>query len=497
MSEKQTSRSASRLPFSGERWQPKRLRALSGQVCQACDIIILGTVFFGIILLPYFRHSSTNLSFSEFLELRISLRNVLVGVVTISSWRLILWSAGVYGPRRVRSAGAFALRCVLGLNGCAGLVGLVLLTVTTHLPLWETLELFWLLCLLFMTLLRVVLALYDVYVRPRFRGRRNFIIVGSGPRAATVYAEYLTNIDWDYRLMGFVDSEPQGGHVPADMILGGLEDLEQILMRTVIDEVVIALPMKSQYELVVFAIEVCQRLGIQSQYFTDYFGTSLTKRRSSAGANSGRLVLDVVHTDYRLIFKRIIDFTLSLAGLIVLSPVMLATAIAVKLTSRGPIFFHQERFGLNKRTFYMHKFRSMTVDAESRQAAIEHLNETSGPAFKIRNDPRVTPIGNFIRRMSIDELPQLWNVFVGDMSLVGPRPLPLRDVNRFSEAWLMRRFSVKPGVTCLWQIGGRSNTDFERWIQLDLKYIDEWSLTLDLVILAKTVPAVFTSRGAS
>ncbi|SNT06421.1 exopolysaccharide biosynthesis polyprenyl glycosylphosphotransferase [Granulicella rosea] len=497
MSENPTSRPARRLPFSGDDWQPRRLRSLSGIVSQASDIIILGTVFFGIILLPYFRHSSSNLSFTEFLELRVSLRNVLVAVVTLSAWRLILWSSGVYGPRRVRSLWAFALRCLLGLNGCAALVGLVLLTVRSGLPLWGTVELFWGLCFLFMTILRVVLALYDIYLRPRFREQRNFIIVGSGPRAARVYAECLANVEWDYRLTGFVDSEPQGGYVPADMILGGLNDLENILMRTVVDEVLIALPMKSQYELVGYAIEVCQRLGIQSQYFTDYFGTSLTKRRSSAGANSGRLVLDVVHTDTRLILKRVIDFTLSLIGLVLLSPVMLATAIAVKLTSRGPIFFHQERFGLNKRTFYMHKFRSMCVDAESRQAAIEHLNETSGPAFKIKNDPRVTPIGNFIRKMSIDELPQLWNVFVGEMSLVGPRPLPLRDVNRFSEAWLMRRFSVKPGVTCLWQIGGRSNTDFDRWIALDLQYIDEWSLTLDLKILAKTLPAVFTSRGAS
>ena len=145
----------------------------------------------------------------------------------------------------------------------------------------------------------------------------------------------------------------------------------------------------------------------------------------------------------------------------------------------------------------MLKFRSMMMDAESRQAAVEHLNETSGPVFKIKNDPRVTPIGNVLRKFSLDELPQLLNVFMGQMSLVGPRPLPLRDVNRFSDAWNMRRFSVKPGITCLWQIGGRSNTDFDRWIQLDLDYIDHWSLWLDWKILLKTVPAVVTSRGAS
>jgi exopolysaccharide biosynthesis polyprenyl glycosylphosphotransferase len=205
----------------------------------------------------------------------------------------------------------------------------------------------------------------------------------------------------------------------------------------------------------------------------------------------------VVHNDHRIRVKRVFDVLGSGIGILLLSPVFLATILAVKLTSRGPIFFKQERFGLNKRTFGMLKFRSMVVDAEARQAALEHLNETSGPAFKIKNDPRITPIGRFIRKFSIDELPQLFNVLLGDMSLVGPRPLPLRDVGKFSEAWLMRRFSVRPGLTCLWQVSGRSNTDFDRWIELDLEYIDGWSLALDTKILFKTVPAVLKGRGAS
>jgi lipopolysaccharide/colanic/teichoic acid biosynthesis glycosyltransferase len=145
----------------------------------------------------------------------------------------------------------------------------------------------------------------------------------------------------------------------------------------------------------------------------------------------------------------------------------------------------------------MLKFRSMVVNAEALQAQLEHLNETKGPAFKIKKDPRITPIGSFIRKMSIDELPQLVNVLKGDMSLVGPRPLPTRDVKRFSEPWLLRRFSMTPGLTCLWQVSGRSNTDFDNWIDLDLQYIDNWSLTMDFVILLKTIPAVLKGRGAS
>jgi lipopolysaccharide/colanic/teichoic acid biosynthesis glycosyltransferase len=156
----------------------------------------------------------------------------------------------------------------------------------------------------------------------------------------------------------------------------------------------------------------------------------------------------------------------------------------------------QERYGLRKRRFRMYKFRTMVQDAENLQASLEERNEVNGPAFKIRNDPRITSIGRFLRKTSIDELPQFVNVLKGEMSLVGPRPLPSRDVSRFDNAALMRRFSVKPGLTCLWQVCGRSDTDFSHWIALDLKYIDEWSLALDFRILVQTVPAVLAGRGA-
>jgi lipopolysaccharide/colanic/teichoic acid biosynthesis glycosyltransferase len=182
---------------------------------------------------------------------------------------------------------------------------------------------------------------------------------------------------------------------------------------------------------------------------------------------------------------------------LVLLPVFLLTAVLIKLTSPGPVFFVQKRLGLNKRHFGIYKFRTMVVDAEKRMKEIEHLNEVTGPVFKIKNDPRITPIGRFLRKTSIDELPQLFNVLKGDMSLVGPRPLPLRDYEGFNEDWQRRRFSVRPGVTCLWQIGGRSSISFEEWMQLDLQYIDKWSLLLDFKILLKTIPAVLKGSGAA
>ncbi|PWB82109.1 MAG: sugar transferase, partial [Candidatus Methylomirabilota bacterium] len=195
--------------------------------------------------------------------------------------------------------------------------------------------------------------------------------------------------------------------------------------------------------------------------------------------------------------KRVIDFFGSAAAMIVFAPLFAAIALAIKLDSRGPVFFAQERIGLGRRKFRMLKFRTMEVDAEQRQAEIEALNEVDGAAFKIKDDPRMTRVGRILRKFSLDELPQMWNVFVGDMSLVGPRPLPIRDVQRFDSAWQNRRFSVRPGLTCLWQINGRHEIDFDHWMELDLQYIDSWSLSLDFDIMFKTIPAVLRGTGAS
>jgi exopolysaccharide biosynthesis polyprenyl glycosylphosphotransferase len=196
------------------------------------------------------------------------------------------------------------------------------------------------------------------------------------------------------------------------------------------------------------------------------------------------------------VIKRVFDVTAGGLGLIALAPLLAAIALAIRLTSPGPTFFIQERYGLNRRIFRMYKFRTMVANAEALQLALEHLNEAAGPVFKIRDDPRITAVGRFLRRTSLDELPQLINVVMGDMSLVGPRPLPLRDVRHFSEGALMRRFSVRPGLTGLWQVSGRSELGFEDWIRLDLQYIDRWSIGLDLKILLRTVPAVMRGEGA-
>ena len=196
------------------------------------------------------------------------------------------------------------------------------------------------------------------------------------------------------------------------------------------------------------------------------------------------------------VIKRIIDIVASFTGLIVLSPLMLVVSILIKLESKGEVIFKQKRVGLNGKEFYMYKFRSMVINAEELKAELESQNEMSGPMFKMKDDPRITKIGKFIRKTSIDELPQLINVIKGDMSLVGPRPSLPKEVKKF-EQWMMERLEVKPGLTCIWQVSGRNNIDFEDWMKLDIKYVRERSFKLDIKLILKTVLVLFGDKNAS
>lgn len=276
-----------------------------------------------------------------------------------------------------------------------------------------------------------------------------------------------------------------------------IAQLSSVIAREPIDEVLVALPMDKYAPLVETIVRQCEEQGIIVRIRTEI--AHLQFARSYMDEFDGTPVMTIQSgpaDNWQLFIKRIIDIAVSATLLLLLSPIFALVALLIKLESTGPVLFAQERVGYNKRRFKVLKFRTMIVEAEQQLPLLEHLNEVEGPVFKIKKDPRITRIGAVLRRFSVDELPQLINVLKGEMSLVGPRPLPVRDVERIDTQWHKRRFSIKPGITCLWQVNGRSNIGFNEWVRMDLDYIDKWSLGLDLVILMKTIPAVFKGPGA-
>jgi exopolysaccharide biosynthesis polyprenyl glycosylphosphotransferase len=324
------------------------------------------------------------------------------------------------------------------------------------------------------------------------------LIIGSGSRARRLAESLLRNADWGVHIVGYLDPDParHGDHVLGASVVGTIDDITSIFRDHVIDEVVLAIP-RSMIPDVEKIVRACEEEGIRFLLMADVFDVNVARLRLTHFSEIPLLTFEpVAQEEWALLAKRIMDLTLSVLMLPMLLPLMAVVAIAIRLDSAGPVFFVQNRVGLNKRHFRMLKFRTMADGSEQLQAQLEHLNEAHGPIFKIAKDPRITRVGRFLRRTSLDELPQLFNVIKGDMSLVGPRPMSLRDVNLFDRGIQRKRFSVKPGVTCLWQISGRSQLPFSRWLELDLSYIEQWSLGLDIKILFKTVPVVLKGTGA-
>jgi len=334
--------------------------------------------------------------------------------------------------------------------------------------------------------------------------RREVLIVGSGPAAQGVFEELMDSPA--YHVAGILDNDfihagnsAETSTVKAAMQarhLGGLERLDSLLREHPVSIVFCALPVKSMYTPIQQVIEVCERIGVEVRHPSNLFQTRIARLDRGSDAGRSYSILRMVSEDSSRYVKRAFDVMGAAVLLMLAAPIMIAAAVSIKVTSKGPVFFAQSRYGLYRRRFRIFKMRTMVVDAEARQDELESSNEGCAPVFKIRRDPRITRVGALLRKSSIDELPQLWNVLVGDMSLVGPRPLAVRDVLRIEDSAQLRRFSVKPGITCTWQISGRNNMDFETWIRQDLEYIDNWTLGLDLRILIGTIPAVLRGDGA-
>jgi len=326
----------------------------------------------------------------------------------------------------------------------------------------------------------------------------NLLIVGTGKRAQEFIELVNVHANWGLKIVGLVDDDPKllGKEILDYEVIGRIRDIPHIIREFVIDRVIFVVP-RLWLNRIENAIDHCEREGIITAVSVDLFRPKLAQPRQSEFAGIPLIIFQTsVAKEWQLFFKRIVDVLVSLIGILICIPIFILSIVIIKLTSRGPVLFKQVRCGLNGRKFTLYKFRSMVLGADMRRKALARQNEMTGPVFKMRRDPRVTRFGRFMRTFSIDELPQLFNVLKGDMSLVGPRP-PLPTEVEMYESWQRRRLSMKPGITCIWQVSGRNRIDFERWMEMDLQYIDSFSLWLDIKILFRTIFVVLVGYGAN
>jgi len=457
------------------------------------------------VAMSFFQLPQGWISFPEILNTNAELRHVLLTVTIYTIWLLSIRQFGLYEKRHllqlVRPKSHTLALFKSTLIGTA-LVS-ILLFVADVVPISPSfITLLWCTSFIGTYLCRNIMHFFIRQIRIKGRNLRFILIVGTNDRALQFARRIQGDSGFGYRLLGFVDDNVHNEGTELDSlgeVVCGLEGLSDYLKNNVVDEVVISLPLASCYFEASRMVKICEELGIVVIFFS---GVDFLNAGSSKAVFSilhGENVITILPpsmSGWQLAIKRIMDFVISFILILLLLPLFVIIGILIKWNSPGPALFIQERVCLNKRKFRLMKFRTMIADAETQLEHLGHLNEVEGAAFKITDDPRVTPIGNYLRRSSLDELPQLLNVLMGDMSLVGPRPLPLRDFAGFDQDWHYRRFSVRPGITCLWQIGGRSSISFDRWMELDMEYIDNWSLKMDIEILFQTIPAVLRQRGA-
>jgi exopolysaccharide biosynthesis polyprenyl glycosylphosphotransferase len=462
------------------------------------DLALVACSFLIVDLLQY--RQQQVLSITDYFSARIQVRSFALFLVLLLAWHIVFTSFGLYRSRRlsqIRSEILDVLKATT-FGSVLLLIPLWLLAIGQFSPLF--LVAFWLTISLTTVVSRVTLRHFLKEIRLRGRNLRHLLVVGTNRQARDFVRRVERKPALGYIIVGFVDEGTQEGETPASMqdrVVCDAHGLADFIRSQVVDEVMIALPLEKHYGLCSLIVRLCEEQGIIVRFLSGFF--DLMRGQLSVEPFEGRPVVTIhgqAVDDWHVLVKLVFDRVIALLLIALSLPLAAVIAIAIRATSPGPVFFVQERLGFNKRRFRLYKFRTMLPDAEKRLAEIEHLNEASGPVFKIRDDPRVTPIGRFLRKTSLDELPQLFNVLRGEMSLVGPRPLPVRDYEGFSRDWQRRRFSVRPGMTCLWQVQGRSSIPFDEWMELDMYYIDHWSLWLDFKILAKTVTAVLKGSGA-
>jgi exopolysaccharide biosynthesis polyprenyl glycosylphosphotransferase len=468
-------------------------------ILKALNLAIL-VIAFAVASILIVGGTSEGINVASFFSIRVKLINFLIFGLILLGWHVILSICGQYRSQRLLSRRSMFAGAIKAVTLCSFFLAMLAVILQIRMITPAVLFLFWLLASLLVGGTRLIVQGCLEILRKHGRNLRHILILGTNRRAMDFARRLHAKPELGYRLLGFVD---QGWHNANGSEAGyplccTFDALSEYLRRNVVDEVASFLPLRSFHEQCSHIAGLCEQHGIFMRFDSEIFDLKIA--RSDTDELDGNLHI-IAHSSLRdswpTFFKRLVDVSVSFVLLAMLAPVLACIAVIVKLTSEGPVLFLQERVGVNKRRFFMYKFRTMVQNAESLLPQLEALNEATGPVFKIRNDPRITPVGRFLRRTSLDELPQFLNVLRGDMSLVGPRPLPLRDYEGFTEDWQRRRFSVRPGITCLWQVTGRSNIGFDQWMALDLKYLDEWSIWLDMKILAQTIPAVMKGSGAA
>jgi exopolysaccharide biosynthesis polyprenyl glycosylphosphotransferase len=412
-------------------------------------------------------------------------------------WCLSLYANGMYQSQRTRTY----LEILWAVIKSAAITFFLIGTFIFLLKLQFMSRLFFLtffaLTFLFIWLEKTIIFMSSHYVRRQGLSTRRLLIVGTGKRAVNFIKKSDRHPEWGFEILGAIDDEPGRGvqKVGRLDVVGALDDIPRIFHKDAVDEVVFVVP-RSRLNHLQGAIDDCETEGVVVTVAVDLFDTRLA--RSSVTELDGLPLLHFRTThakEWELLLKRVFDFSASGLGILVLSPVLLGSAILIKLTSKGPVFFKQVRLGLAGRRFTLYKFRTMRIGAQDALNGVDDLNDMTTDTFREKKTQWMTPVGRLLRKFSIDELPQLFNVFIGHMSIVGPRPTVPDEVDKYKD-WQRRRFSMKPGITCLWQVNGRNNIAFEDWMKLDLEYLDNWSLWLDVKIILKTVPVVLFGIGA-
>jgi len=476
----------------------RRLRVISA-VLAAVDAVLAVAAFvaaYGVRgeLLPSLAESFPGLPAGPLYP--FSLYVPLLGGI-VGTWLATGYLLGVYRPRELRERRQAVLDPTRQIVAGA----LVLAAGLFFVKGFYVSRLLLLLLVVFDWMLQVAARLAYIEWGPRLRERLGdsyrILMVGTGARAQELAGMIRESRQAGLKLAGWVETSSATAQRELDGLpVHGLEEVPRLLREQVIDEVLFAVG-REELERLEDLFLRCEEEGVRTRVALEMFPHQASQVFvEHLGAVPLLTFSTTPEDELRLFAKRLLDAVGAALLLVALSPLLLLLGVLVKLSSRGPALYQQERCGLGGRRFALVKFRSMVADAEQRQAELAPLNEADGPVFKMRRDPRVTSVGRWMRRLSLDELPQLWNILKGDMSFVGPRPPLPQEVERY-ERWQRRRLRMRPGLTCLWALEGRSELSFARWMELDMAYIDNWSLWLDLKILLKTIPRVLLGRGAA